>query len=221
MKTTPDTIKKHYYLLNFTLIYFSIANILVEIFHYYYPPFNNTGNGLGAITAISFMPIIFIFLRSQVVSLSEIGTRIKKDLKINFPKGMILSLAISVSVLGLAFVLRKLDIVDMFHKENYFSLYALVYLFLVTVQELLFRVLFWEMGYAHIMKLQERPILYKCLVSSVLFSVLHEAWGIKVVIVSFIGNMIFHWFYTQHRNMTGVIILHFVLGWAFFDFAVR
>ena len=218
---TQDTIKKHYYLLNITLIYFSLANILIEVFHYYNPPFHNTGNGLGAITVVSFLPIIFIFLRNQVFSLNQFKARIRQDLKINFPKGVILSLIISGVFLLAAYGLKKFNVVDMFHKENYFSGYALVYLFLVTVQEFLFRVLFWEMGYSHIMQLQERSVLYRCLVSSVLFSVLHEAWGVKVILVSFIGNMLFHWFYAQHKNMIGVIILHFVLGWAFFDFAVR
>jgi|GEM_PF-6762701 len=218
---TQDTIKKHYYLLNITLIYFSLSNILTEIFHYYYPPFHNTSNGLGAITVISFFPIVFIFLRSQVVSLNQFKARIRQDLKVNFPRGIIISLMISGAILLVAFGLKKFNIVDMFHKANYFSGYAFIYLALVAMQEFLFRVLFWEMGYSHIMRLQERSVLYRCLVSSVLFSVLHEAWGIKVILVSFIGNMIFHWFYAQHRNMIGVIILHFVLGWAFFDFAVK
>jgi len=218
---TQDIIKKHYRLLNITLIYFSLSNIGCEIYQYFYPPLHETKEGLGFITVISFMPIVFIFLHSKIISFAQFKARIKQDLKINLPKGVIFSLLISVAFLLLAFALKKLNIVDMFQKENYFSSYAFIYLVLAAVQEFLFRILFWEMGYSHIMRLQEKSVLYKCLVSSLLFSVLHEAWGLKVILVSFIGNMIFHWFYAQHRNMIGVIILHFVLGWAFFDFAVR
>ena len=218
---TQDIIKKHYRLLNITLIYFSLSNIGCEIYQYFYPPLHKTKEGLGLITIISFLPIIFIFLRSNIVSLKEAKVRINRDLRINLPKGVIFSLLISGAFLLFAYALRKFNVVDMFQKENYISGYALVYLVLTVMQELLFRILFWEMGYSHIMRLQDRSILYRCLVSSILFSVPHEAWGIKVILVSFVGNMIFHWFYIRHRNMVGVIILHFVLGWAFFDFAVK
>lgn len=205
----------------FLIFYVCFANIFVEEIQLYTNSFTNTGAGLGFITVMLFVPFnLYIIARSRD-SLQHFRDVLRFSLTHNLSRSLVMALLWSAPLLVIAYMSQKLGWETFFLKDCYMSPYAFIYLFSTVIQEIIFRILFWETNLDGEWIRQKVSLFFIVMLNSAIFSVIHEMWSVHAMLMAFLGNILFHLFYEHYRNILGTTLLHFILGWAFFDYIVK
>jgi membrane protease YdiL (CAAX protease family) len=152
------------------------------------------------------LPMIYLIYRHHIPATS-LGIRYQ-----NAVKSSMQSLLIT-SVMVFALCLYKdWDINDL--ARFFFTPWAAVYLLHSYIQELIARGML--QGMLCRLMTNYHPI-YPIALASMIFSLFHLQFGLLAVALTFLSGLVLGTIYQQQKNLMGVTLMHFILGWIAFS----
>lgn len=182
------------------LIYFLVAERFVE----------DTTTNLFAwqSAAVLVIPSLFAVRRLRL-GRADVGLR-SEDLRRSAVAGLVWGLAVAVAIVGAFVSARAAGLLPEFERVQAFDPLDLVlYLPHTFVQEFVARGLI-QNGYRRFF--DDRTGYRAVVFASLVFGVAHIPLGILAVAITFIGGLIFGFFFLRYPHLVGVTILHYFLG---------